>query len=114
MKSRKFIVVLVSSLAACHLTLAFEGRVSATLTQSGDAQNLLYTAGTNFLRIERLESDQPYARDIVNLQSGEITLLFQHNQSFVRLEPASAGASGAPPGFPAMPAMPRMPAMPNM
>ena len=86
--------------------LAFEGRITAVTTHGGQTSGLLYTVGTNDLRIERTETDRPYARDIVNLQSGEITLLFPNNRSFVRLKPPAANESAAPPGFPAMPAMP--------
>jgi hypothetical protein len=66
--------------------LAFEGRISATLTRGGETQTLLYTAATNQLRIERRETDHPYARDIVDRETGAVTLVFPHNRSFVRLK----------------------------
>lgn len=79
----------------------FEGRITATLTRGGEAQNQAYIVGTNFLRIERLETNMPHACDIMNLQTGEITLLFPHNRSFVRFTPApqneAAGEFPVPP-----------------
>ena len=87
-----------------HSASAFEGRITATLTRGGDEQQLLYTAATNFLRVERLETDRPHARDIFDLQSGAITLLFPHNRSFVRLKADSENVSAnRRPGMPAMP-----------
>ena len=64
-------------------TLAFEGRITATLTRGGETQTLLYTVGTNQLRIERSEADRPYAKNIVSLDPGATTILFPHNRSFV-------------------------------
>jgi Domain of unknown function (DUF4412) len=82
---------------------AFEGHVSATLARGGETQTFLYTVGTNTLRIERGESDRPYAKNIVNRDTGEITLVFPHNRSFVRLK--SSGANTAAPA-PVMPGLP--------
>lgn len=92
--ARQAIYVLVSSLVMGHSALAFEGRIAATLSRGGDAQKLLYTVGTNALRVEQLDTNWPHARDIVNFQTGEITLLFPHNRSFVRLQ--NSGTGGAP------------------
>ena len=86
--------------------LGFEGRISATLTRGGEIRTFLYTVGTNQLRIERGETDRPYAKDIVNLDTGDITLVYPHNRSFVRINPAAENESGGPPGFPATPAGP--------
>lgn len=127
-----FIAALAAAVSILRPVSAFEGRITATVTRGGDAHNLVYTVGTNFLRIERLETDRPYACDIVNLQSGELTLLFPNNRSFVRLKPAAEGdpagkavpAGGIPPGIGAgwspgsasvaAPGMPQRPAMPQM
>jgi hypothetical protein len=85
---------------------AFEGRISATVTQGGQGSGLLYIAGTNVLRIEKTDTNWPHARNLVDLQTGSLTLLFPHNRSFVRLKPVAAGVSPAseggilPPGFP--------------
>ena len=102
--------------------MAFEGRIQTTLTQGNEMQTLTYTVGTNQMRIERGESNRPYARDIINLDTGEITLLFPHNRSFVRLKntvqrnvavpPAAPGSPPPPANFaqPPMPVSPQMPA----
>jgi hypothetical protein len=124
----KTLITAVSSFFVLHSALAFEGRITAALTRGGQATPLLYTAGTNCLRVEVAASDRPNPVDLLDWPSGEMTLLFPNNSSFVRLKTASEGASSAPPGFPAMqpgvapqsqspatpPAMPQMPAMPNM
>jgi hypothetical protein len=91
---------------------AFEGQITATVTRGGETQTLLYTVGTNQLRIERGETDHPYPKDIVNLDTGDIILLFPHNRSFVRLKAGAENQSPAPPGFPGMPNRPPMPEMP--
>jgi len=85
---------------------AFEGRITAAVTRGGETETLLYTVGTNQLRIARGETDRPYPKNIVNLDTGDITLLFPHNRSFVRLKPAAENQSAAPPGFPTMPPPP--------
>lgn len=98
----------------------FEGRIAVVTTQRGQASSLLYTAGTNELRIEKTGTDWPYPRDLVNLQSGDIILLFPNNRSFVRLKQDSENVSSTPPGVPATPPgvgptnLPGMPAMPPM
>ena len=85
---------------------AFEGSIEAILTRNGDVRTFVYTGGTNLLRIERGESDRPYARNILNRDTGELTLLFPHNRSFVRLKPQAETSSATRPGVLAMPAMP--------
>lgn len=82
---------------------AFEGRINATLTRSGDIQTFHYTVGTNSLRIERGETNWPHAWNVVNLDTGAITLLFPHNRTFVRLKPAAENPASNFPGAPAMP-----------
>jgi hypothetical protein len=82
---------------------AFEGRITAAMTRGGDSQTLLYTVGTNSIRIERLETDRPYPFDIIDLTSGQLTLLFSNNRSFVRLPSADETASATPPLPPQMP-----------
>jgi hypothetical protein len=102
---------------------AFERRIAATITRGGQAENLLYTVGTNFLRVEMVATNWPNPVDILDIKSGALTLLFPHNRSFVRLKPATEHLS-TPPGFPQMPAglppgvgpqsrPPGVPAMPN-
>jgi hypothetical protein len=86
---------------------AFEGRISAALTRGGEPQPLRYTVGTNFFRVERPETNWPYACDLVNLRSGEVTLLFPHNHSFMRLRNGDADVRPLQPAGPAtMPMMP--------
>jgi hypothetical protein len=85
------------------LATAFEGRITATSTQGGQTTALLYTVGTNALRLEVIGSDRPNPVDILDRTSGELTLLFPHNRSFVRLKPAPENPA-PPPGFPEMPA----------
>jgi hypothetical protein len=114
---------------------AFEGRLQAILTRGGQTQTFFYTIGTNYLRIERGETDWPHARNLFNLQTGDLTLLFPHNRSYVRLKASSPNTApqvpglplppgGLPPGVgpqpqaatapnvPALPALPNMPAAP--
>lgn len=80
---------------------AFEGRILATLTQGTETNVLLYTVVTNQMRIENTETNWPRAKNIINLDSGEVTLLFPHNRSFVRLKTMPENSSM--PGFPQMP-----------
>jgi hypothetical protein len=96
-------VVLVLGLkpAAVH---AFEGHIRATITRGSQTSGFLYTATTNQLRIENTATNWPHARNIVNLQTGEFTLVYPHNRSFVRLKPVSEHA--ASPGVPGAPGLP--------
>ena len=109
---------------------AFEGRVTAILTKGDDKQTFTYTVGPTTLRIERNEKDRPYAGNLIALGSGDVTLLFPHNRSFVRLKsqggrampgglPMSLPAAGLPPGIgptnlPGMPDLstPQLPQIP--
>ncbi len=105
---------------------AFEGRIQATLTRGGEAQTWIYSVGTNTIRIERNETNWPYAKNLVTLNTGEVTLLFPHNNSFVHLSPASENAqlptlpsthstsmatSIGPTNLPGVPSHPAMPTM---
>lgn len=89
--------------STCH---AFEGRISAALEVGGQNQTFFYTVGTNELRIERGETDRPYTKDLVNLDTGDITLLFPNNRSFVKLKASTERESAHPPGMPAIPTLP--------
>ena len=114
------------SLAACCLywtptAVAFEGRIAAEMARGGQSEALLYTVGTNFLRVEMTNGLYgPTPVDILDLQSGQLTLLFPQNRSFVRLPAAAetrAAAAVAPtiataPGPAAFTTPPNMPAMP--
>lgn len=103
----KHILPLVVISAACLFLLvspssAFEGRMEAVSTRGGQSLALLYTVGTDALRIEVTGSDRPNPVDVLDRNSGELTLHFPHNRSFVRLKAASK-APATPPGFPALP-----------
>jgi Domain of unknown function (DUF4412) len=125
---------LLTAVASCFMlqsALAFEGRITAALTRGGQATPLLYTAATNCLRVEVTASDRPNPVDLLDLPSGEMTLLFPNNRSLVHLNgnggthaptrvPADASSAGVgrevhstAPGAGALP-MPPMPAMPMM
>ena len=118
---------------AIAASTAFEGRLRATLTRGGEAETFLYTIGTNGLRVERGETDRPYTVNLVNRDSGAVTLLFANNRSFVNLPSGTGvlpvGSNGGrdsvngpltgrlPVPLPAPAAdnpMPSMPAMPSM
>lgn len=53
---------------------SFGGRIQAA-GGSGGATGLLYTMGTNFLRVEMTDTNFPNAIDIVDPDSGRITLV---------------------------------------
>jgi hypothetical protein len=103
-------------------TFAFEGRINVAITQGSQTEGLLYTVGTNFLRVEMTGTNRPNPVDILERNSGALMLLFPHNRSFVRLKPAE-NIPATPLGIPAMPPMPPgigpqsqlpgVPAMPN-
>lgn len=97
----------------CFLTLhpafAFEGWITAAMTRGGRAAPLLYTVGTNFLRVEMTATNAPNPIDILDLNSGQLTLLFPNNRSFVRL--SNEGAHDAPQAMP-MNAVPSLSAPP--
>ena len=88
------------------IAFAFEGRINVVMARGGQSEGLLYTVGTNFLRVEMTATNWPNPVDILNRNSGELTILFPNNRSFVHLKPVAEASSQMPPGFPAMPAMP--------
>jgi hypothetical protein len=81
---------------------AFEGRITATLTRGNETQTLLYTVATNQLSIECRDNDRPCAKNIADLESGAVMIVFPHNRSFVRLKNLGQTSSSTP-GVPAMP-----------
>ena len=109
----KLLIVAVSSFFIFNFSFAaapaFAGRLRATLTRGGEVETYLYTIGTNCLRVERGETNWPYTVNLVNRDSGAVTLLFANNRSFVNLKPAAENPTNLP-GMPAPPAMPQMPA----
>jgi hypothetical protein len=90
------------------------------MTLGSQSHALLYTAGTNFVRVEMTATNSDKSRagwpnpvDILDRNSGELTLLFPNNRSFVRLKPVAENSSTMPPGFPQMPNTPAVPNMPT-
>jgi hypothetical protein len=124
----KFMIRMSMSIAVISCTLlippaacAFEGRIQVTVARGSQTEALLYTVGTNYLRVEMAATNRPDPVDILDRNSGELTLLFPNNRSFVRLMPSTENLS-TPPGFPKMPGgvppgapmrPPGMPAAPN-
>lgn len=115
-----------------HSAFGFEGRINAVMTWFNQSHALLYTVDTNFVRVEMTATNSDKSRagwpnpvDILDRNSGELTLLFPNNRSFVRLQgggvhapsrvPADASSAGvgreARPTAPGAGALP-MPAMP--
>jgi hypothetical protein len=119
----KTLISAVSSFFILHSAFCFEGRINAVMTRGSQSDALLYMVGTNFVRVEMTATNWPNPVDILDRNSGAMTLLFPHNRSFVRLKPVVENSS-MPPGFPPMPAglppgvgpqsqPPGVPAMPN-
>jgi hypothetical protein len=82
-------------------SVAFEGHIHAVEGRAGVP--LLYTVGTNYLRVEMTDTNFPNAIDVVDLKSGQITLIQPMNRTFVRFKPGAQNTSGLPSGFPAGP-----------
>jgi hypothetical protein len=80
---------------------AFEGRIHVSLTRDSQTEELLYTIGTNFLRVESVAANGANPINILNRNSGELTLVFPHNRSFTRVK--AVGHSGTAPELPRMP-----------
>ena len=104
---------------------AFEGCIVAEMTRGGQTETLLYTVSADFARVEITgATNLPMPVDILGVKSGQLTLLFPQNGSFVRLPAVRSNtpAAGPPvrimapgPGaLPSMPAVSMMPAMPMM
>jgi hypothetical protein len=83
---------------------AFEGRISAISGRGAQPGPVLYTIGTNCIRVEMTDTNQPNAIDILDRNSGQMTLIYPHNGSFVRFNVRANTSSASPPGFPRMPA----------
>ncbi len=123
-------LAIVCNTFADSAPIFFTGHITATQNRGGELQTIFYTAGTNVLRIECLETNRPYAKNLIARDSGVTTLVFPHNRSFMRLpllnpiaaapmmppvnlpSTASTALPALPAGMPAMPAMPSLPTMP--
>jgi hypothetical protein len=103
----RFVIAMTGCLVALASTaVAFEGRIHAVMIRGNQTDALLYTVGTNCLRVENTATNWPNPVDILDRNSGALTLLFPNNRSFVRVP--SAPEETTAPGAPAMPAMPNM------
>jgi hypothetical protein len=136
---KRMILIAATVVSAFRLppsAFCFEGRINAVMTRGSQTDALLYTVGTNFLRVEMTATNWPNPVDILDRNSGELTLLFPNNRSFVRLKNMIEGGAGSPlpaagalgetrPTVPQMPAglppgvgpqspPPGLPAMPNL
>jgi hypothetical protein len=106
------IIISACSIAVGTKAALFEGHIKAMMTRGGRTDVLLYTVGTNYLRVENTATNWPYTVDILDRNTGELTLVSPVNRSFVRLMPDTQNPSAGP-GFlqtPAPPALPNMPA----
>jgi hypothetical protein len=121
MKIRLFVIAFC--LRFISSASAFEGRIAADMTRGGQTETLLYTVSADFVRVEIAGVTKlPMPVDIMDAKSGQLTLLFPQNRSFVRLPAVQSNAVAAGPpmriaapgpgGFPSMPAMPMMPGRP--
>ncbi len=113
-------IAIMACLAAIASTaVAFEGRINAVVTQGPETSTLLYTVGSDQLRIEVTSTNWPHPVNILELKSGAVTLVFPHNRSFVRLwgahapsrVPADAPSAGV--GREARPTAPGAGALPS-
>ena len=105
MKINAFITAVVAFFMI-HSAFAFEGRIHAALTRGGQPANLLYTVGPHCLRVENTATYWPNPVDLLDLPSGEMTLLFPNNRSFVHLPHAGADANPPAPGAMPLPMPP--------
>ena len=100
----------------------FEGRIEVSMTQGNQTENLLYSIGANFLRVELTAAIWPSPADILDRHSGELILVFPNNSSFMRLKPAAMRGAEMPPtpqlppgiGPQSTPGSPSTPAAPGM
>src|SRR5271169_714775 len=82
--SFQLLTTMMGCLAALASTAgAFEGRILAVMTEGTETNALLYTVGTNCVRVAMTATNWPNPVDIVDRNSGALTLLFPNNRSFV-------------------------------
>src|ERR1017187_10950687 len=82
--------------------VGFEGRINTVMIQGSETNALLYTVGATSLRVEITSTNWPNPVDILDRNSGALTLLFPNNRSFVYLKPATDAATAGVPGLPGM------------
>jgi hypothetical protein len=83
----------------------FVGRITATLAQGDQSLPLLFTVGTNAVRVEITDTRRPHPINLRDRHSEALILVFPHNRSFVRLP--SATPPHASPGPSDLPSLPR-------
>lgn len=124
-------IVLVALLGVGQV-FAFEGRIDVLITRGNETNDLVYTVGPAQTRIAVTSTNSdssrvvwPHAVNIVDLESGAVTLVFPNNRTFVRLKSAAAAPATTPlPSTgagqngdftvrPAIPAMPMPPIPPD-
>ena len=87
-------------------TEPFVGRIETKIAIGGDLQYIVYTAGTNMIRIERTDTDRPWPLNLMDRTTGERTILYPHNRSYIKLkEPTPNRDQVSRSGFPGMPAI---------
>jgi hypothetical protein len=87
----------------------FEGRIQATVVRGDESLPLLYTIGTDTIRLEVTAHNRPHPINLVDRSSGEWILVFPHNRSFVRLKPEAWTAPAVSPSLPPIPLPPDLP-----
>jgi|ERR1039458_2268572 hypothetical protein len=129
----RFSLITAALIAACFLApsaIAFEGRIYSVIIRGNETNALLYTVGTNSLRVEMTATNWPNPVDILDRNSGALTLCFPGNRTFVHLKPAADSTTTSAPGMPSIPmppgglppgigpqsalGVPATPAMPNL
>jgi len=96
----------LAALFLASTAAAFEGRINAVMIRGSETNALLYTVGTDSLRVEMTATNWPNPVDILDRNSGALTLLFPNNRSFVHVKPATDAATAPTPGPPGMPMPP--------
>src|ERR1017187_6569665 len=102
LKTKILLVVIISSFCLPPSAFCFEGSIHAAMTRGSQSDVLLYTVGTNFLRVEMTATNWPNPVDILDRNSGELTLLFPNNRSYVHLKSATDAVTAPTPGVPGM------------
>ncbi len=94
-------LLVLPTLGLPMLARGFEGRINAVAGRAGTAAGLLYTVNANFLRVEMTDTNFPNAIDVVDLSSGQITLIQPMNRTFLRFNPNPSlrNNTGLPPGL---------------
>lgn len=87
---------------------AFEGLIQAEVIRGGQTVTLQYSASPHCLRVENTATNWPYPVDLVDTDTGTLTLLFPNNRTWVTLPlaPDTVPASGIVPSPAALPAPP--------